>query len=178
MAALQIGDPIVDFDLPATDGRRYTVESFRDKPVLGVIFWCNHCPYVQAWEQRIVDIQREYAGRGVQLVLINSNDPVQYPQDSFEAMKQRAQEKQYPFPYLFDETQQVARRYGATRTPEIFLFDRERRLRYHGRPDDNFEDPAAVTKAYLREAIEALLAGRSPAVAQTDPQGCSIKWKR
>ena len=178
MAALKSGDPIVDFDLPATDGKRYKVSSFDDKPVLGVIFWCNHCPYVQAWEQRVIDIQREYAGRGVQLVLISSNDPVQYPQDSFDAMKQRAQEKQYPFPYLFDETQQVARAYGATRTPEIFLFDRERKLRYHGRPDDNYEDPGAVTKHYLRDAIEALLAGRAPAVAETEPQGCTIKWKR
>ena len=178
MAALKIGSPIVDFDLPATDGKRYGAASFQDKPVLGVIFWCNHCPYVQAWEQRIIDIQRVYGGRGVQLVLISSNDPAQYPADSFDAMTRRAQEKRYPFPYLFDETQQVARSYGATRTPEIFLFDQERKLRYHGRPDDNFEDPAAVTKPYLRDAIEALLAGRRPAIAETEPQGCTIKWKR
>ncbi|HEY8497996.1 MAG TPA: thioredoxin family protein [Limnochordales bacterium] len=178
MAALKIGDPIIDFELTATDGKRYKPASFADKPVLGVVFWCNHCPYVQAWEQRVIDIQRRYAGRGVQLVLISSNDPVQYPQDSFDEMARRAREKAYPFPYLYDETQQVARAYGATRTPEIFLFDRERRLRYHGRPDDNYEDPAAVTRHYLRDAIEAVLAGREPAVAETEPQGCTIKWKR
>ncbi|WP_324669901.1 thioredoxin family protein [Geochorda subterranea] len=178
MAALKIGDPIIDFDLPATDGQRYSPASFREKPVLGVVFWCNHCPYVQAWEGRVVEIQRRYADRGVQLVLISSNDPAQYPQDSFAAMTQRAREKGYPFPYLFDETQQVARAYGATRTPEIFLFDGERRLRYHGRPDDNYEDPSAVTRPYLRDAIEALLAGRQPSTAETEPQGCTIKWRR
>ncbi|MEW6048929.1 MAG: thioredoxin family protein [Bacillota bacterium] len=178
MATLRIGDPIIEFELPGTDGKRYKVASFQEKPVLGVIFWCNHCPYVQAWEERVIDVQREYAGRGVQLVLISSNDPVQYPADDFDAMKRRAQEKKYPFPYLFDESQEVARAYGATRTPEIFLFDREGKLRYHGRPDDNYEDPEAVTRHYLRDAIDALLAGRAPSVAQTEPQGCTIKWKK
>ncbi len=108
----------------------------------------------------------------------NRNDPVAYPDDSFEAMTSRAREKAYPFPYLFDETQDVARRFGATRTPEVFLFDRERVLRYHGAPDDNFEDPVAVTHSYVRNAIEALLAGRDPATAATPPKGCSIKWKK
>ena len=178
MAALRIGDPIVDFELAATDGKRYRPGSFAEKALLGVIFWCNHCPYVQAWEDRVLELQRRYAERGVQLVLINPNDPAQYPEDSFDNMKRRAQAKRYPSPYLFDESQSVARAYGATRTPEVFLFDQERRLRYHGQPDDNYEDPAAVRQHYLRDAIEALLAGRAPAVSETPPKGCSIKWKR
>jgi peroxiredoxin len=168
---------MVPFALPATSGDQVSTDQFGDRAVLGVVFWCNHCPYVRAWEDRFLAIAREYAGRGVQMVLINSNDPVAYPDDSFDAMRMRAQEKGYPCPYVFDETQQVARQYGATRTPEVFLFDRERVLRYHGAIDDNFEDPAAVTSHYLRDALEALLAGRSPAVTTTPPKGCTIKWR-
>src|SRR5574341_1000410 len=125
----------------------------------------------------MIAVGREYAGRGVRIVLINSNDPARYPDDSFEAMQVRAREKGYPFPYLFDETQEVARAYGATRTPEIFLFDAGRTLRYHGAPDDNFEDPKAVKSTYLRDAIDALLAGRPVPAASTAPKGCTIKWK-
>ncbi len=174
---LAIGEEIVHFTLPATDGSSVSPDQFADRPVLGVVFWCNHCPYVKAWEDRLIAIQREYAGRGASLVLINSNDPVAYPDDSFEAMKIRSQEKAYPFPYLFDESQQAARGYGATRTPEIFLFDRARVLRYHGAPDDNFERAEAVTEHYLRDALDALLAGRAPSKATTPPKGCTIKWR-
>lgn len=177
MAALRLGERAVPFQLRGVDGRTYSLDHFRGKKVAAVIFWCNHCPYVQAWEDRVLALQREYRPRGVEFVLINSNDPAQYPQDSFEAMQQRAREKEYPCPYLFDETQEVARAYGATRTPEVFLFDEELILRYHGRPDDNYEDPAAVRQHYLRDAIEALLAGRTPPVPQTTPQGCTIKWR-
>lgn len=175
---LALHERLVPFTLPATDGSTVSSDQFADAPVLGVIFWCNHCPYVQAWEDRLIALQREYAGRGVRLVMISSNDPVAYPDDSFTAMQARAREKAYPFPYLFDETQEVARAFGATRTPEVFLFDRTRTLRYHGAPDDNVEDPAAVTRRYLRDAIEALLAGRDPATAATPPRGCTIKWKK
>lgn len=168
---------LIPFTLRSTDGGTITTDQFTDRPVLAVVFWCNHCPYVKAWEDRMIALQREYAGRGVQIVLINSNDPVAYPDDSFEAMQARAREKAYPFPYLFDETQAIARAYGATRTPEVFLFDRDRTLRYHGAPDDNYEDPRAVSSPYLRVAIEALLAGREPPTAETAPRGCTIKWK-
>lgn len=175
---LAISERLVPFALPATDGSTVSADQFAGRDVLGVVFWCNHCPYVKAWEDRLISLQRQYADRGVQLVMINSNDPVAYPDDSFEAMKTRAREKAYPFPYLFDETQTAARRFGATRTPEVFLFDRSRTLRYHGAPDDNFEDPKAVTHDYLRDAIDALLAGRDPVEATTPPKGCSIKWKK
>ncbi|MDQ7859991.1 MAG: thioredoxin family protein [Armatimonadota bacterium] len=174
---LALRERLIPFSLPSTDGRTISSDDYAAVPVLGVVFWCNHCPYVKAWEDRVIAVQREYAGRGVQFILINSNDPVKYPADSFDAMVETARAKQYPFPYLFDETQEIARRFGATRTPEIFLFDRQRELRYHGAPDDNYEDPSAVRAHYLRDAVEALLAGREPATTETPPRGCTIKWK-
>jgi peroxiredoxin len=177
MMALALRERLVPFSLPATDGSTVSSDALADRPILAVVFWCNHCPYVKAWEDRMIALQREYAGRGVQFVMINSNDPVKYPADSFEAMAAIAKEKAYPFPYLHDATQDVARRFGAARTPEIFLFDKSRTLRYHGAPDDNFENPAAVSARYLRDAIEAVLAGREPATATTAPKGCTIKWK-
>ncbi|MDR7434348.1 MAG: thioredoxin family protein [Armatimonadota bacterium] len=177
MAALEIGASLIPFALPGTDGKIHRTEDYQDKRALAVIFTCNHCPYAQAWEGRLIQLQREYASRGVQFLLINPNDATKYPEDSFENMVRRAEEKGYPFPYLRDEDQTVARAYGATRTPEIFLFDQDRVLRYHGAPDDNYENPAAVRKHYLRDALEAVLSGRSPQPAQTPPVGCTIKWK-
>lgn len=178
MASLRIGDRALPFQLPGVDGRTYSLDHLRGRKVAAVIFWCNHCPYVQAWEDRVLELQRRYRPSGnVEFVLVNSNDPEGYPEDSFESMQRRAREKGYPCPYLFDGTQEVALAYGATRTPEVFLFDGDLVLRYHGRPDDNYEDPAAVRHPYLRDAIEAVLAGRAPAVAETQPVGCSIKLK-
>lgn len=177
MASLTLESQVIPFALPGTDARTHTADGYRQAKVLGVIFTCNHCPYARAWEDRLIQLQRTYAGSGVQFLLINSNDPAKYPDDSFENMQHRAKEKGYPFPYLFDETQEVARSYGAARTPEIFLFDAQRALRYHGAPDDHYEDPRAVTRHYLREAIEALLAGRRPETTETGPVGCTIKWK-
>ena len=176
MANLTIGDRMIDFKLPATDGRTYSSSDLQDKRALVVIFSCNHCPYVRAWEDRMVAIQRDYAGKGVQLVAINANDVRQQPGDSFEAMAERAREKGFNFPYLRDETQEVARAYGAERTPEVFVFDAARRLVYHGRIDDNYEDPEQVRSHYLRRAIDAALEGRRPEVPETPPQGCTIKW--
>ena len=160
---LTLDSHVIPFALGGTDGAMHRTEDYAGAPVFGVIFHCNHCPYAQAWEDRLIAVQREYAGRGVRFVLINANDPA------------RAVEKHFPFPYLYDETQEVARAYGATRTPEIFLFDAAGVLRYHGAPDDNYEDPAAAQRHYLRDAVEALLAGRTPPVAQTKPVGCTIK---
>lgn len=177
MPPLALESRLIAFALKGTDGKVHKPEDSAGATVLGVIFTCNHCPYAQAWEGRLIQAQRDYAGRGVQFLLINSNDPAKYPVDSFESMQRRAAEKQYPFPYLFDATQEVARQYGATRTPEIFLFDAGRTLHYHGAPDDNYEDPQAVRQPYLRDAIEALLAGKTPATVETKPVGCSIKWR-
>jgi peroxiredoxin len=175
--SLAIDSRVIPFALPGTDGATYRPEEFAGSPAFAVIFHCNHCPYAQAWEDRLIGIQRDYAGRGVRLVLINANDPLKYPTDDFAHMKARAEEKGYPFPYLFDESQEIARAYGATRTPEVFLFDRGGTLRYHGAPDDNYEDPSAVQHQYLRDAIDALLAGAAPATSETKVVGCTIKWK-
>ncbi len=177
MAPLALESRLIPFALKGTDGRVHRADDAAKAKVFGVIFHCNHCPYAQAWESRLIQVQRDYAGRGVQLVLINSNDPVKYPGDSFEQMQRRAQDKQYPFPYLVDETQDIAKQYGATRTPEIFLFDEKRILRYHGAPDDNYEDVNAVRQPYLRDALDALLSGTLPRIRETKPVGCTIKWK-
>ena len=174
--ALELGKPIVEFALSGVDGKTYSPADFADKPVLVVAFWCNHCPYVKAYEDRTIALAKEYADR-VAFVAINANDAVKYPEDSFENMQRRAKEKDYPFPYLHDESQEVARAYGATRTPEFFVFDSNRVLRYHGRLDDNWENPLEVKQQYLRDALNALLQGQEPPVKQTEPVGCSVKWK-
>jgi len=175
--ALRIGDPAAGFELPGVDGKTHGLAEFADKRVLVVVFSCNHCPYVQAYEDRLVAIQREYADRGVQFIAINSNDDRSYPEDSFENMVRRAKAKGFNFPYLRDASQAVARVYGATHTPQLFVFDRERRLRYTGRIDDNWQQPQAVKRRYLCEALDALLADHPPAEPTTHAIGCTIKWK-
>ena len=176
MATLELGDAAPGFLLQGVDGRRHSFEELADKPVLVVIFSCNHCPYVQAYEDRMIALQRDYQQHGVQFVAINSNDDTHYPEDSFERMVERAGAKHYNFPYLRDASQQVAKAYGATHTPQLFVFDRERRLRYTGKIDDNWQNPGAVKRQYLREALDALLKGSAPAEAQTHAIGCTIKW--
>ncbi len=173
---LSLGSKAVDFHLPGVDGKLHSLADFGDKPVLAVTFWCNHCPYVQAWESRVIEIQNNYRAKGVQVVAINANETINYPTDDFPHMVERARDKRYPFPYLRDEVQEIARAYGASRTPEFFVFDKDRVLRYHGAPDDNHESAARVTKRYLRDALDAILAGRAPPLAETPPKGCSVKW--
>lgn len=175
---LQIGDPVPEFSLPGVDGRTWAASDFADRKVLVVIFSCNHCPYVHAYEDRIIEVQRDYGARGVQVVAVCSNDAVSYPEDSFENMKKRALEKGYNFPYLHDESQAVARAFGAEKTPHLFVFDARRRLAYEGRIDDNHQDPAAVKRKYLREALDAILAGQPVREPATFAIGCTIKWKR
>jgi peroxiredoxin len=164
------------FDLPGVDGKIHSLEEYADAPVLVLVQSCNHCPYVLAWEQRINALQREYADRGVRIVAISSNDAEQYPADSFERMIEHAREAGYEFDYLYDESQEVARALGSERTPECFVYDAERRLVYHGAVDDNREE-ALVTRHYLRDAIEAAVAGQEPPVAETPPVGCTVKWR-
>lgn len=174
--SIVIGQDAYDFSLPGVDGKEYSLADFANAQAFVLVFWCNHCPYVRAYEERTIALAKEFAGQ-VAFAAINSNDAEKYPEDSFEAMKQRAAEMGYPFPYLRDETQSVARAYGAGRTPEFFLFDNERELRYHGRLDDNHEHPELAQHAFLRDAIISLLNGELPHIAQTPPVGCSIKWK-
>ena len=177
MSGIKIGSKAIDFSLPATDGNTYSLSSFEKEKALAVIFSCNHCPYVLAWEDRLIDIGTEFKNNGVGFALICANDAENYPEDGFDKMKERVEKKSYPFPYLHDESQETARAYGAQKTPEIFLFDNERKLVYHGAADDNYENPAAVGNHFLRNAIKALLEGKSVPTSETHAVGCTIKWK-
>lgn len=178
LMSLQIGDPAPSFSLPGVDGRTHRLEDYAEKTVLIVVFSCNHCPYVQAYEERMMAVQRDYGGRGVQLLALNSNDDTAYPEDHLEQMIARAQAKGFNFPYLRDASQEVARAYGATHTPQLFVFDRRGRLRYTGKIDDNWQHPQAATRRYLREAVNALLSDQEPKESQTHAIGCTIKWAR
>jgi peroxiredoxin len=173
---LTIGTEAPQFDLPGVDGRSHSLDDYADAQVLVLIQSCNHCPYVQAWEGRMIELQREFGDRGVRLVAINSNDAVTHPEDSFDEMKARAERQRFNFDYLYDEPQGIARALGSERTPEVFVFDRDRRLVYHGAIDDS-RDEDAVTQRYLRDALEAVLEGREPDVRDTPPVGCTVKWK-
>jgi peroxiredoxin len=173
---LALGSEAPDFDLPGVDGRNHALAEYAEAPALALVQSCNHCPYVQAWESRMAGIQADYLGRGFRLVAINSNDAASYPEDSFDAMRDRAQRERFNFDYLLDEDQSVARALGAERTPEVFLFDADRRLVYHGAIDDS-RDADAVTRHHLRDALDALLAGEEPPVAETPAVGCSVKYR-
>jgi peroxiredoxin len=176
--ALKIMERAPEFrDLPGVDGRKYSLGTFKDAKILIVVFSCNHCPYVQAYEDRMMAFHREFAGKGIAFVAINSNEIEHYPEDSFEEMVKRAKKRGFLFPYLRDEDQSVATAYGATHTPEFFVFDAERKLRYHGRFDDNWQEPSQVKNKYVREAVEVLLVGGSVTLPETFSIGCTIKWK-
>jgi peroxiredoxin len=173
---LPLGTPAVDFQLKGVDGKTYGLYSFSDKKALVVVFSCNHCPYVQAYEDRMVQLQKDYSAKGVTLVAINSNDDNGYPEDSYPNMIKRSKERGFNFPYLRDETQEIAKKYGAICTPHVFAFDQQRRLQYKGRIDDN-RNPELVKTKDLRDALDAILAGQQPGVQETRPFGCSVKWK-
>ncbi len=173
---LPIGAPLPRFSgLKGVDGKLHSDSGYSD-PVLVVVFSCNHCPYVQAYEDRMIDFQKAYAPKGVRLVAINSNEEKNYPEDGFDGMVRRAGERKFNFPYLRDADQSVADAFGATHTPQFFVFDRERKLRYSGKFDDNWKEPGDVREQYLRDAVEAVLAGEPVDVAETHSIGCTIKW--
>ena len=165
-----------EFKLPGVDGRSHSLADYSDARALVMVQTCNHCPYAQAWEGRVNAIAREYVDRGVRLVAINSNDASTHPEDSFAEMVKRAKTQDLSFDYLHDESQQLARTLGAERTPEVFVFDDERRLVYHGAVDDN-RDETASRSHYLRDALEAILGGQRPAVTDTPAVGCTVKWR-
>jgi peroxiredoxin len=173
---LKLGDTVPGFDLPGVDGKNHSLKDYVDKGAV-VIFSCNHCPYVQAYEERIKKIQSDYSSKGVNVIAISSNDDQKYPEDSFKDMKKRAENKNFNFPYLRDEDQNIARAYGATHTPEIFLIDDKMRLAFHGKIDDNWQEPGKVKSNYLRDAIEEMLKGKEISVPETFTIGCTIKWK-
>lgn len=168
----EVGTEAPTFSLPDTDGVEH---SPGDAPATLVVFTCNHCPYALGWHDRILAVARDYPN--VNVLAVSSNDAVRYPADSYEAMRERVQaDGGWPMPYLYDESQDVARAYGAQTTPDCFLIDAEGRVVYRGAPDADYQDPSQ-NAAWLRDAIDATLAGSAPANAQTTPVGCSIKWK-
>ena len=173
---LKIGDAMPRAKLPATDGRSYELGA--DDPAATVIYWtCNHCPYALAWQERLHQVARDYGDRGVRVLAINSNNADTHPADSFEAMVTRVEnEGDWPNPFLHDETQRVARAFGALMTPDVFVFDRDQRLRYRGAPDGDYDEPSRNAD-WLRGALDAILEAREPEPAETRPVGCGIKWK-
>lgn len=173
---LQIGQEAPDFKLPGVDGKTYTLSDFADSKLLIVLFSCNHCPYVIGSEDRMNELYATYCPKGVSMAVINSNEIENHPTDSFQHMLQRSEEKGFQFPYLRDESQQIALVYGALRTPHFYVFDDLRKLRYTGRMDDNPLEPGKQTTHELADALDALLEGKDPPVAVTNPIGCNIKW--
>jgi len=172
------GSACPDFDLPAVEGGRFRRDDFQHKKVLVVMFICRHCPYVIAVEDRIIELRRQFEESGVQFLGICSNDANDYPDDAPEQLAARAREKDYGFPYLVDESQQVARRFDAVCTPDIYVYDEQRRLAYHGRIDDSWKDEDLVTQRELEAALQSLIEGRNPLPEQHPSMGCSIKWKK
>jgi peroxiredoxin len=171
--SVALGDKAPAFALPDTEGAEHALDGAG--PAV-VVFTCNHCPYALAWQDRIADAARDYAGRA-RFLAINSNDAERFPRDSYEAMQQRVREEDWPLPYLHDESQEVARSYGALTTPDVFIVDEEGTLRYRGAPDSDYAEPSQ-NAAWLRDALDAVLEGRDPDPAETNPVGCSIKWKK
>ncbi len=173
---LALGAHIPHFALPSVDGLQVDTRMIKD-PVIAVVFTCNHCPYAQAYEDRLIALGNHFDEEGVQFILINSNDAEKYPDDSFDAMKAHYKEKAFPFPYCFDESQETAKAFGALCTPHCFVFDQKRQLQYKGRIDDNWKDPKAVKEHSLKDALQAVLKGDVPPRQEANAIGCSIKWK-
>lgn len=179
-AGLKPGDNAVKFSLKGVDGSTVSLSDYSDQKGVIVVFTCNPCPFAQAYEQRIIQLHKNYADQGFPVVAINPNDDEISPEDTYEGMKARASERGYPFPYLKDVTQEVYQAYGATRTPHVFLLENKGgkfKVAYIGAIDDNAMDAASVLNKYLEKAIGALMAGESPDPASTKAIGCSIKSK-
>jgi peroxiredoxin len=175
---VRLGTHAPDFRLPDTTGKVVSRDDFRSAPALLVIFLCNHCPYVKHVAGGIARLARDYQARGVAIVGINSNDSRAYPDDAPEKMAEEVRLRGYTFPYLVDETQEVARAYGAACTPDFFLFDKDRKLVYRGQMDSSRPgNDLPVTGADLRAALDAVLAGTAPSASQKPSLGCNIKWK-
>jgi len=178
---LKIGDKAPDFRLKNVDGKMVSLADYTQAKGFIVIFSCNHCPFVKAYEDRMIALHEKYAPKGFPVIAINSNDPEVVPEDSFDKMVERAQQKKFPFVYLFDEGQKVYPLYGAARTPHVYILSKKANdlvVEYIGTIDDNYKDASAVKEKYVENAVDALLSGKNPAVTETKAVGCSIKVKK
>ncbi len=174
---LSLGAQAPDFNLPATDGKSYHLSSFNDAAALVVFFTCNHCPYVLGSDEMTRQTAERFKTKGVKFVAINSNSKNTYPEDSYENMIKRMKEERFPWIYLYDESQDVARAYGALKTPHFYLFDKNRHLIYCGRGIDSPRDPTRMKKNDLANALEEYLSGKPITIPLTNPIGCNIKWE-
>lgn len=174
----QPGDKATDFKLKSVDGKMYSMSDYKDAKGFIVVFTCNHCPFAVKYEDRVIELAKKYKSKGYVLLAINPNDPAAAPDDSYDLMKVRAKEKGFTFPYLFDEGQKIYPQYGATKTPHVFLLDKNLIVKYIGAIDDNVEDASAVKEHYLENAIAALEEGKEPTVISTKAIGCTIKVKK
>lgn len=177
----EIGDTAMNFELQTVGGPQVSLNGLSNNQGAIVIFSCNTCPYVKAYEDRMIELHQRYAPKGYPIIAINSNDSAVSPGDSFEAMKKRSQDKKFPFAYAYDETQEVIKTYGATRTPQVYLLEKEDDqylVRYIGAIDNNYQDAASVSEPYLANAVDALLEGSEIDRQTTKAIGCSIKWSR
>ena len=175
--AFPLGSHVPSFELVNVEGSRLGSQYLAGAKAGLVAFLCNHCPYVKGSEEMLMTIVKRFQPEGLKTLVINSNDAVKYPEDSFEKMQEKAIAHALPYPYLYDESQGVARSFDAACTPEFYLFDRDGKLAYHGTINDSPRDSSRVTKDYLSQAIEAVLEGRTPEPQFVHPLGCSIKWK-
>jgi AhpC/TSA family protein len=175
--ATMVGERAPALELPDTEGNVHTLPGSGEAPATVVVWTCNHCPYALGWHDRVVQAAHDYGPRGVRFLAVNSNDAERYPRDSLGAMRDRVQAEGWPFPYLHDESQEAAREWAAQVTPHLYVLDGELRIRYEGAPDADHADPT-LNAEWMREALDAVLAGEPPQRAATDPVGCSIKWKQ
>lgn len=176
-----VGDIAADFSLKNVDGKQVSLSDYKDAKGYIVIFTCNHCPYSIAYEDRIIDLQNKYADKGFPVIAVNPNDPVVSPGDSYENMQQRAKEKSFNFPYLFDEGQKVVANYGATRTPHVYLLEKTingNKVVYIGAIDDNHENASEAKTKYVESAVESIIAGKQPDPDFTKAIGCTIKYAK
>lgn len=178
LPGLKVGDTAPAFELKNVDGKMVSFKDYKDAKGYIVVFTCNTCPYAQAYEDRIIALHQKFAPKGYPVIAVMANDASLSPGDSYDKMKARAKEKQLPYAYLFDEAQAVVKQYGATRTPEVYLLDKDMKVRYTGAIDDNFQDASAATKRYVEEAISALEQGKDPNPNFTKAVGCGVKVKR
>lgn len=176
----KVGDKATDFKLKNVDGKMVSLKDFPDAKGFVVVFTCNNCPYAQAYQDRIIELDKKYKAKGFPVIAINSNDPDLSPNDSYDKMVVRAKEKKYTFPYLFDETQYVYRAYGAQKTPHTYLLEKKGNdllVRYIGAIDDNYQDESQISQRYVADAIDAVLSGKTPEPTFTKAIGCGIKDK-